>query len=48
LELPDSAFWKEQNYDGRRKFVVLEEKDSVDIYCERFHAVFGVAKLERF
>lgn len=26
----------------------LQKYDAVVIYCERFHAVFGVAKLERF
>lgn len=28
--------------------VDLQKYDAVVIYCERFHAVFGVAKLERF
>jgi hypothetical protein len=26
----------------------LEKYQAVAIYCERFHAVFGVAKLEKF
>jgi len=26
----------------------LQQYDAVVIYCERFHAVFGVAKLEQF
>jgi hypothetical protein len=26
----------------------LQKYDAVIIYCERFHAVFGVAKLEQF
>ena len=37
----------DQNYDLPDS-VDLEKYDSVVIYCERFHAVFGVAKLERF
>ena len=37
----------DQNYDLPDS-VDLQKYDSVVIYCERFHAVFGVAKLERF
>jgi hypothetical protein len=37
----------DQNYDLPDP-VDLSKYDSVVIYCERFHAVFGVAKLERF
>jgi len=37
----------DQNYDLPAS-VDLGKYDSVVIYCERFHAVFGVAKLERF
>jgi len=37
----------DQNYDLPDS-VDLQKYDSVIIYCERFHAVFGVAKLERF
>jgi Electron transfer DM13 len=37
----------DQNYDLPDS-VDLEKYNSVVIYCERFHAVFGVAKLERF
>jgi hypothetical protein len=37
----------DQNYDLPES-VDLSKYDSVVIYCERFHAVFGVAKLERF
>jgi Electron transfer DM13 len=37
----------DQNYDLPDS-VDLERYDSVVIYCKRFHAVFGVAKLERF
>jgi hypothetical protein len=28
--------------------VDLNEYEAVAIYCERFHAIFGVAKLEKF
>jgi hypothetical protein len=37
----------DQNYDLPDS-VDLQKYNSVVIYCERFHAVFGVAKLERF
>ena len=37
----------DQNYDLPDS-VDLQKYDSVVIYCERFRAVFGVAKLERF
>jgi hypothetical protein len=37
----------DQNYDLPDS-VDLGKYDDVVIYCERFHAVFGVAKLERF
>jgi hypothetical protein len=37
----------DQNYDLPDS-VDLSKYDSVVIYCERFHAVFGKAKLERF
>jgi hypothetical protein len=37
----------DQNYDLPDS-VDLGKYDAVVIYCERFHAVFGVAKLERF
>ena len=37
----------DQNYDLPDS-VDLQKYDSVVIYCERFHAVFGVAQLERF
>jgi electron transfer DM13 len=37
----------DQNYDLPGS-VDLGKYDAVVIYCERFHAVFGVAKLERF
>ena len=36
-----------QNY-GLPDSADLSRYDSVVIYCERFHAVFGVAKLEKF
>ena len=36
-----------QNYDVAAN-VDLNKYQSVAIYCERFHAVFGVAKLEKF
>jgi len=37
----------DQNYDVPAS-VDLQRYDAVVIYCERFHAVFGVAKLEQF
>ena len=37
----------DQNYDLSSP-VDLQKYDAVVIYCERFHAVFGVAKLEQF
>jgi Electron transfer DM13 len=37
----------DQNYDLPGS-VDLQKYDAVVIYCERFHAVFGVAKLEQF
>jgi hypothetical protein len=37
----------DQNYDLPDS-VDLGKYDAIVIYCERFHAVFGVAKLERF
>jgi hypothetical protein len=37
----------DQNYDVPAS-VDLGRYDAVVIYCERFHAVFGVAKLEQF
>ena len=37
----------DQNYDLADS-VDLAKYDSVVIYCERFHVVFGLAKLERF
>jgi hypothetical protein len=37
----------DQNYDVPPA-VDLEKYHAVAIYCERFHAIFGVAKLERF
>ncbi len=37
----------DQNYDLLRS-VDLNQYLAVAIYCERLHAVFGVAKLERF
>jgi hypothetical protein len=37
----------DQNYDLPDS-VDVSKYDAVVIYCERFHAVFGVAKLERF
>lgn len=37
----------DQNYDLPDS-ADLEKYNSVVIYCERFHVVFGVAKLERF
>ena len=37
----------DQNYDVQSS-VDLEKYNAVVIYCERFHAVFGVARLEQF
>lgn len=37
----------DQNYDLPAS-VDLSRYDAVVIYCERFHAVFGVAKLDKF
>lgn len=37
----------DQNYDLPQS-VDLQKYDAAVIYCERFHAVFGVAKLEQF
>ena len=37
----------DQNYDLPAS-VDLQKYDAAVIYCERFHAVFGVAKLEQF
>ena len=37
----------DQNYDLAGA-VDLEKYQTVAIYCERFHAIFGVAKLEKF
>lgn len=37
----------DQNYDLPAS-VDLQKYNAVVIYCERFHAVFGVAKLEQF
>ena len=37
----------DQNYDLPDS-VDVGKYDAVVIYCQRFHAVFGVAKLERF
>jgi hypothetical protein len=37
----------DQNYDLPAS-VDLQKYNAVVIYCERFHAVFGVAKLESF
>jgi hypothetical protein len=37
----------DQNY-GLPASVDLQKYDAVVIYCERFHAVFGVAKLDQF
>lgn len=38
---------RDQNYDLPTS-ADLHEYNAVVVYCERFHAVFGVAKLERF
>jgi hypothetical protein len=37
----------DQNYDLPAS-VDLQKYDAAPIYCERFHAVFGVGKLEQF
>jgi hypothetical protein len=37
----------DQNYDLQAS-VDLQKYNAVVIYCERFHAIFGVAKLEQF
>ncbi len=37
----------DQNYDLPES-ADLSQYDAVVIYCERFHAVFGVAKLDKF
>jgi hypothetical protein len=37
----------DQNYDLPAS-VDLNKYQAVAIYCERFHAIFGVAKLEKF
>ena len=37
----------DQNYDLMAS-VDLQEYNAVVLYCERFHAVFGVARLEQF
>jgi hypothetical protein len=37
----------DQNYDVAAN-VDLNKYQAVAIYCERFHAIFGVAKLEKF
>ncbi|MGC2330274.1 MAG: DM13 domain-containing protein, partial [Candidatus Acidiferrales bacterium] len=37
----------DQNYDLPTS-VDLQKYNAAVIYCERFHAVFGVAKLEQF
>jgi hypothetical protein len=37
----------DQNYSVPTS-INLQKYDAVVIYCERFHAVFGVAKLEQF
>lgn len=37
----------DQNY-GLPASIDLEKYDAAVIYCERFHAVFGVARLEQF
>jgi hypothetical protein len=37
----------DQNYDLQMP-VDLQKFNAVVIYCERFHAIFGVAKLEQF
>ena len=37
----------DQNYDVPAS-TDLEKYQAVVIYCERFHAIFGVTKLEKF
>ena len=37
----------DQNYDVQTS-VDLSKYNAVVIYCERFHAVFGVARLDQF
>jgi hypothetical protein len=37
----------DQNYDLPAP-VDLQRYNAVVIYCERFHAIFGLAKLEKF
>jgi Electron transfer DM13 len=37
----------DQNYDLPAT-LDLNQYQAVTIYCERFHAIFGVAKLEKF
>jgi hypothetical protein len=37
----------DQNYDVQTS-LDLQKYDAVVIYCERFHAIFGVARLEQF
>jgi hypothetical protein len=37
----------DQNYDVQSS-VDLQKYNAVVVFCERFHAVFGVARLERF
>ena len=37
----------DQNYDLTGS-VDLQKYNAVVIYCERFHAVFGLARLEKF
>jgi len=37
----------DQNYD-LPAFIDLQKYNAAVIYCERFHAVFGVARLEQF
>lgn len=44
---PLKANQGDQNYDLPDS-ADLSKYDAVVIYCERFHAVFGVAKLEKF
>ena len=38
---------RDQNYDLTASFD-LQKYNAVVIYCERFHAVFGLARLEQF
>lgn len=44
---PLKANQGDQNYDLPDS-ADLSRYDAVVIYCERFHTVFGVAKLEKF